>query len=388
MGLAHAHVDHIPGQQLVSGKLPVCVERRIHAALFKGPHPAVKGEVVRPGVKPSATAPDLLDHVGHAPVPTGQSSLNKTGLRVVPVVGHVPRNQAGAEQIHPAEIFLNADLRLPLEGAVGLGDKAGSGDGDLHAPVLVLRILPPAVEHLIGHLRDAHDVLVCLRGQAQHVIELHAVPAALKGDAAGVQQILLGDVLVDGVSQPLASALHGKGQAAFSHLLQPLHDLHGEVVRPQGRQGQADAPLLAVVQQPVTELREGSVVAGTEGEQGHILVSGVFQGLYSLPDQGLRLFGTDGPVHMARLTEAAAPDAAPEQLQVHPVMDHLSGGDNGLCGKRRGVKVFHNALCHLLRRAVLCDDGGQSAVGLVRHIVEAGHINAADLRRLHEEVVL
>ena len=117
-------------------------------------------------------------------------------------------------------------------------------------------------------------------------------------------------------------------------------------------------------------------------------MSGVFQGLYPLPDQGLGLFGADGPVHMPRLAEAAAPDAAPEQLQIHPVVHHLSGGDNGICGKGRGVKVFHDALCHLLRRAVLRRDGGQGAVGLIFHIVERRHINAADLRRFCEKRML
>ena len=95
------------------------------------------------------------------------------------------------------------------------------------------RVQAPAVQHLIRHLRDAEDVLVRLGREAEHVIELDAVPAARKGDGAGVQQVLLGNVLVDAVAQALAPALYGEGQAALAYLLQALHDLHGEVVCPQ-----------------------------------------------------------------------------------------------------------------------------------------------------------
>ena len=183
------------------------------------------------------------------------------------------------------------------------------------------------MEHLIGHLRNADDVLVRLRGQAQHVIELHAVPAAGKGDLTGVEQILLGDVFVDRVPETLAAALHSEGQAALAHLLQLLHQLHGEVVRPQGGKGQADAPRLAVVQQPVAELGQGTVVAGGEGEQGDVLIAGVLQCLDPLGDQRLRLLGADRAIDVPGLAEAAAAHAAPEQLQADPVMHDLRGGD-------------------------------------------------------------
>ena len=306
----------------------------------------------------------------------------------MPVVGHVPGGDGGAQQVHPAQVFLQGDLGLPLEGALGLGDEAGGGDGDLHAPVLVFGVHPPAVEDLVGHLGDAQDVLVRLGGQAQHVIELHRVPAAGKGDGAGVQHVLVGDVFVHRVPQALAAALHGKGQAALAHLLQPLHDLHGEVVRPEGGQGQADAAGFAVFQQPVAEGGKLPVVAGGEGEQGHVLVAGVLQGFDALADQGLRLLGPEGAVHMPRLAEAAAPGAAPEELQAHPVVDHLGAGHDGLCGEGHLVQIRDDALRDPGGSTVLRRHGSHGAVGVVAHLVERGHVHALDLRCLHQKIVL
>ena len=109
-----------------------------------------------------------------------------------------------------------------------------------------------ALDHLFGQVCDAQHVLVGLGGQTQHEVELYAGPATGKGGAAGLHQVLLGDVLVDGVPKPLGPCLGSKGQPAFAHRLHPLHQAHGKVVRPQRGQRKANVPGAAVVQQSVT----------------------------------------------------------------------------------------------------------------------------------------
>ena len=111
-----------------------------------------------------------------------------------------------------------------------MGNEAGGGNRDFHAAVLVLCVLPPAVQNTPRHVRDADNVLIRLGGQAQHIVELDRVPSTGKGNGAGVQQILFRDVFVDRVAQTLTSALYSEGQAAFSHLLHLIHEVKRKIV--------------------------------------------------------------------------------------------------------------------------------------------------------------
>ena len=107
---------------------------------------------------------------------------------------------------------------------------------------------------LAGQVGDAQHILIRLGGQAQHKVQLDPAPAAGKSCSDGLHQVLLPQVLIDGVPQALGARLRGEGQAALAHPLQPLHQPHGEGVRPKGGQGQADVPGLAVVQQVVAQI--------------------------------------------------------------------------------------------------------------------------------------
>ena len=218
--------------------------------------------------------PGPLQHIGQPPVAPGEDGLQIAGLWVVPVVGDglVPF-QGVPQQVHPALILLHRDLSIPLEGRVGFGHEPGGGHGDPHAPGLVGGALPPGEVHLPGQIGNAQHVLVGLGGQAQHKIELYAVPPAGEGGAHRLEQVLLPQVLVDGVPQALSPRLWGKGQAALPDPLEPLHQVHGEGIRPHGGQGQADVPGGAVVQQVVAQLQQAGVVGGRQGGQGHLLIA-------------------------------------------------------------------------------------------------------------------
>ena len=155
--------------------------------------------------------------------------------------------------------FVNELMKLSQEAGIPVRIRACDTMGygvpytDLHAAVFVLRIEAPAVQHLVCHFGDTNDIFVCLGRQTEHIVELDAVPTALEGDSAGIQQIFLGDVFVDHVAQALATALYGKGQAALANLLQLFHELHREVVRAQRGEREADAPRFTVFQQAVAE---------------------------------------------------------------------------------------------------------------------------------------
>ena len=101
---------------------------------------------------------------------------------------------------------------------------------DTKAPLFIHRVFLPGLNDLIDQLGDAQYVLVGLRWQAQHEIELDVVPAAGEGLTAGVEDFLLRQILIDHVPQALGTRLGSKGQTAFSHRLQLFHQLPGEIV--------------------------------------------------------------------------------------------------------------------------------------------------------------
>ena len=78
---------------------------------------------------------------------------------------------------------------------------------------------------------------------------------------------------------------------------------------------------------------------------------------------------------IARLTEAAAPDAAPEQLQGDAVLDDLGGGDDGIYREIGLVHVMDDALGDNSGRTVTGRDGRHGAVVVIGHIVKGRDID-------------
>ena len=166
------------------------------------------------------------------------------------------------QQMHTPQVFLWRNLFFPLERRKGLRHKIGCGEV-YHEPALFAAgRLVPRPDDLVRKLRDADHVLIRLGRQAQHKIQLHAVPPAGEGRGARLQNFLLGHVLVDRVAQALRPGLGRKRQAAFSHLLHLHHELAREIVRAQRRKRQIDLARRAVIQESVCKRFQLRVVRG------------------------------------------------------------------------------------------------------------------------------
>ena len=237
-----------------------------------------------------------------------------------------------------------------------------------------------------GQIRNPQHVLVRFRGQTQHKIQLHGVIAACKRRAAGCQQLLLGHVFIDNIPQALGAGLRRKGQAGLAPLGQPLHKAHGKIIRPQAGERQIHMALPAKLLQIVAQLRELRIIAGAEGRQRHLLVAGVVAGLHAVTHAQLLAAVADGAVHIAGLTESAAPNAAPKQLQRHPILHDLRGGNDGLGGVIGLVHILHDALAHDFGRTALRANLPNGAVFVVVHLIQAGHIQPRHLRRSVKEL--
>ena len=89
----------------------------------------------------------------------------------------------------------------------------------LHAASLgVVRILVVEVYHLLSSLGNTLDILHGLGGQAHHEVKLDRGVARIKGDGAGLFDLVPGDVFVDDIAQALGTGLGSKGQSALAHL--------------------------------------------------------------------------------------------------------------------------------------------------------------------------
>ena len=137
--------------------------------------------------------------------------------------------------------------------------------------------------------------------------------------------------------------------------------------------------------QIVAQLRKLRIIAGAEGGKGHLLIAGIVAGLPAVAHAQILTAVAHRAVHIPRLAESAATDAAAEQFQRHPVLHDLRGGHDGLGGIVGLVHVFHNALAHYLWGALLGHNLLHRSVLVVIHFIQAGHIQPRHLRRSAKE---
>ena len=245
----------------------------------------------------------------------------------------------------------------------------------------------PCLQNFIHQVGNAEDVLIRLRRQAEHKVQLDVIPPALKGRRAGRQDFLLRDVFVDGVAQALRSGLRREGQSALAHLLELVHQLSGKVIRTQGRKRQVDLARRAVVQHPVRKFRQAAVVRGGKAGKRNLVTAGLLQKLGRLPKQNLRRARANRPVAEARLTEAAAADAAAHHLEIRTVVYDLHIRNDHIRRIERIVQIADDALRHCFGRAVQRRDGRERTVRAVGMLIKGRHIDALDLRDGKQEVL-
>ena len=154
----------------------------------------------------------------------------------MPVVGDILGFHDHLEMRLLLAELLERVLRVPLERGLRLGHKARSRRCDTHAARTVGRVLTPAIGDLFANVGNTVQILVCLGRQTHHEIELDVIPAALKGNLAGMEHVLLANVLVDNITQALRTGLTCERQAAFAGFLYALHQFGGKAVRTKRRQ--------------------------------------------------------------------------------------------------------------------------------------------------------
>ena len=325
--------------------------------------------------------------LAHTTVTAGKNSFDDAGLTVVVVKGYILNglNLVLQQELLATDV-LQIVLSKPLEGGVGLGHEEGGTAG--HLAATLARYLIIFILHLTCQIRNGQHVIIIFKGQANHKVQLHAVPAGLKGRSHSVHQILFRNALIDHVAHLLAACFRSKSQAAFAHSLNLLGNGHAKAVNAQGGQGNAHPVVLEFVNHVVYHGSKAGVVGTGKGNEADFIVACVIHQLARQVLQHLRLALPHGAIHHARMAEAAAAATAAENLQHNAVMNTFTKGHNGRSGKIHAVHVAYHTLINYSRRifrhGLHCFN---SIILVIFHLVEGGHVNAADLDNLLQEAL-
>ena len=265
-----------PGQHVVGRELGLGNRGGIKPQLLGGAGPRLFIEKLRPGVESGAAPPGGLHPIGHLAAAAAHDRLDERRRGVVVVHVHRLVLHRALEQSHAPQRLLRGNLAVPLEGRLGLGHEHRAGHAHAHAAALLGRHGGlGAVVGALGQTRDALDVVVGLGGQPHHEIQLAAAPAGGESGIDGGEQVVLGDVLVDDVAQPLGAGLRRERETALLLAGHELGHLHPEGVQALGGHAHAHAGPGAVGVHPREDLGDLRVMRGGERRQAHLVVAGL-----------------------------------------------------------------------------------------------------------------
>ncbi len=221
------------------------------------------------------------------------------------------------------------------------------------------------------------QVVVGLGGQARHEVELDLLGAGGEGAPHAGHDVLLGDVLVDHVAQALAARLGREGEGRRPLLLYQAVEALVQGVNAQAGQLQRRARVADPLEDARHRRAQARVVAGRERQQRHLFPAEVARaGDGAVDDLGHVALAHRAGDH-PRLAEAAAPHAAPHDLQRQAVVDRLDHRHQG--GRRRErVQVAHDARLGAARLARPPQAGDGADPGQQRGAVLAGPLAVAD----------
>ena len=197
-----------------------------------------------------------------------------------------------------------------------------------------------AGEELVRQPDDAVEVLIGLRGKADHEVEFERAPTAREDGLRRIHEVQVAHGLVDDPPEPLGPRLRGKGE---SGLPRPGNCLdHGGRKRSDAERGERDRDAAFPVRpHEVADKRlDVRVVAGAERSKGKLFVPGAGKRVPQEVLDRLRASLAVGPVDDACLAEAAAADAAARHLDRDAVVDRLHERQERPVGIGRRFDVF------------------------------------------------
>jgi hypothetical protein len=363
----------------------------VDAVLLERRVPDVVANVLLPRVEAGAVLERRFEDIGEAAIAAREDTLEHALLRLVHFEIDARALGRAVEQALLALDLGQGVHRAPLKRRVGLGHVRAHADGDAGRAVRDHRAFFGRFAHLahrafalveraFARLDDAADVFVLLGGQADHEVELHAVPALAEDALGRLEQLLLGDVLVDDVAHPLRPCLGREREARGADLAHLVEEIFFEAVGAERRDAERDALGRELRHDLLDERRDTRRIGRRERGQRDLVLAGFFDGLDHGADDLLGIALADGAIDVARLAKAAAFGAATGDLDRHTIEDGLGAADRALRRKRVVFEIDRRA------RDAGRETGDvgplhdeRARLGLGRDVVEHRHVDAGDL---------
>ncbi len=255
-----------------------------------------------------------------------------------------------AQQTLTPPDLVAGDLAVPLEGCVRFGHERGDRDRDADtSPLGRGRDLTGRLDHPCDELADGGHVLIGLGGKPQHEVELHPAPTRSESGLDGAEQLVFGDVLVDGVAQALRTCLRGERQTALASLAEQPREAERERVHAQRRHRHRDGRALQTTRQAPHDVLQLRVVRRGKRRERDLLVAGARQRAERVADDRVRRTFPDGAVDHPGLAEAAAARATAQHLDGHPVVDDVGVRHHGAARRWHRLEVAEDPPAHAPR---------------------------------------
>ena len=141
----------------------------------------------------------------------------------------------------------------------------------------------PFGQHALAQVGDGLHIFERLGGMADHEVELDVRPAARIDFAGGLEQLLVGDELVDDAPHPFGGRLGRQREPARAPVFEFFHQVHRNRVDPQRRQRDGQVPAAEFFADLVDQFEDIGVIGGGQRKQRQFFGSGGIDGLLRPP---------------------------------------------------------------------------------------------------------
>src|SRR6185436_5347728 len=150
------------------------------------------------------------------------------------------------------------------------------------------------------------EILLGLRGEAEHEIELEAPPSEAEDQFGCLYELLFAVLLLNDVTEPLGPCFRRERESGFADALDLGQDVRIQRIDPRRRQRDRDPGRCQAVHQLREQGVDAAVVAGAEREQGDLVVAALLEELLGVSEERLRIALAERTIDVARLTEATS----------------------------------------------------------------------------------
>ncbi len=241
-----------------------------------------------------------------------------------------------APELRAEEVLLRREDVLvvhaePLERRVRLGDERGDADVDARGRS---EDRPAELDGVADQPDDAGQVLVGLRGQADHEVELDEPPAALEGEGQGVPDLAVVELLVDDGPETVGPRFGHEGETGLADLEDVPDELPRQPPRPERREGERDLLPVELVHETADDLLELRVVADRQGRERGVLVARLPEAADRRAVDEAGVLRPVGEVQARGLAETAILGTSPGGFDGHPVEHDAQAGNDDLLRER------------------------------------------------------